>query len=318
MARGAAMARVEVADFPGAAAELQGLWSFAHDDDGAEGALKAARVDTDAVRDALAELSLDAFPRLATTEPQRALRLLEQARHMPHDLEPRVVHDRAVAALGACLAEGDHPRAALITSLGRAIDQLFADHAALAHFRLRRLELAGASPPPPGDFEAEARAQAVETVAAYLAYLLERGQGARVRQAIEPWQGEARSGSFGDGLRRAADAVRAELHEALGLMDGKLASVRRAVEAVAVWEALDARLSLLLARLRDLRAEPSMVDACEDAAARCLDGFSVHVFNTVARGPLPLQIIERALGLAHANHLREHLLANRSLMGGAS
>jgi hypothetical protein len=310
---------VGVADFAGAAAELQNLWAFVKEGgDDADVALRRARVDVDAMRDALAELSLDAFPRLATSEPARALRLLEQARQVPLELAPRVAHDRAVAALGACVQAGAKPTPDLLISLGRAFDRLLDNHAALAHFRLRRLELASDGPPPPGDFEAEARGKATETLAGYLAFLVEQGHGEQVRVAIAQWQDGQREGGFGEALRRAADGVHVELRELLDATRAKIPSLRKLSEAAGAWHDLDTRMLVLLARLRDLGAESSLVDAAEDAAARCLDALSVHVYNTVGRGALPLQIIERGLSLAHAAHLREHLLNNRKTMGGAA
>jgi len=87
-------------------------------------------------------------------------------------------------------------------------------------------------------------------------------------------------------------------------------------QAGTAWREFDLRVGALLDRLRDLRAGSLQVTSCEDAAARGMDALSVHIHNTVAKGALPLRILERALGLAHAASLREHLLENRRAMGG--
>jgi hypothetical protein len=315
LAASAAKARIEVADLPGAVAELDALVP-AGDGVLQEAALRQARVDVDALRDALAELSLDALPRLVVGDPARALRLLERSRSASSELLPRILHDRAVAAMAACLQAGINASEELLQATGRAVDQLLADQAALAVFRLRRLELAGDAPAPPGDLGADARAKVVEALGSYLVWLLEQGQRSKVHSAIEPWAAGKREGAFGEALRRAADLVDAEVRELLEATRNRIPTLRGAEETANLWTELDLQLGALLGRLRDLRTEASLLSACEDASARCLEALAVHVYNSVTKGWLPQRIVERALTLAHAQHLKSHLLENRALMTG--
>ncbi|MGC4117926.1 MAG: hypothetical protein QM765_25940 [Myxococcales bacterium] len=318
LAASAARARVQVSDFAGAAAELEVLFSPSWAGRDAAGVLRRARLSPEALPDALAELSLEAFPRLAARDPGRALRLLERTRELPEELAPYVLHDRAVAALGACLKDGAAADEALLRSLAAALDALLQEPAVLAVFRLRRLELSGDGPAPPADFGAEVTHKLLDAAGGYLVWLLEQGAGAKVHAAVEPWAartGEPAAG-FESALRRATDLVEIELRELNEALRAKLPSLKTLESVTEEWASHEARLGKLLDGLRHLRADAGLVSACEDSSARTLDAFSVHVFNGVAKGWLPLRIIERALAIARSEHLRQHLIENRALMSG--
>ncbi|HEY3449628.1 MAG TPA: hypothetical protein VGK67_24960 [Myxococcales bacterium] len=317
VAASAARARVQVSDFAGAAAELEALYSPAWAGQDAGEGCRRARLAAEALPDALAELSLEAFPRLATRDPARALRLLERTRELPKELAPHAVHDRAVAALGACLKAGAAADEVLLQSLAAALDALLGDPEVLAVFRLRRLELSGDGPAPPADFGAEVTQKILHVAGGYLVWLLEQGAGAKVCAALEPWASKAgEAAGFGAALRRATDLVEVELRELNEALRAKLASLKTLEAASEEWASHEVRLGKLLDGLRHLRADTGLVSACEDSSARSLDAFSVHVFNGVAKGWLPLRIIERALAIARSEHLRRHLLENRTLMSG--
>lgn len=115
---------------------------------------------------------------------------------------------------------------------------------------------------------------------------------------------------------RAADLVDTELRELNEGLKSRLGALRTLEAATEEWEGYEVRLSRLLDGLRHLRAPAGLVSAAEDSSARCMDALSVHVHNSVAKGWLPLRIIERALAIARSDHLRRHLLENRALMSG--